>query len=140
MAVVRTIVLATMGVSGGLVVPSMIWTPPLQSPGKGKQLEMYELRQKSPLALAGLRIYHAECLDCHGTKARGTKDNPGLHDPRFQRGQKGRQAFHTLITDGAPHQDLVTVRRLSFNQIEQIARYVKEVRNLDRRRRAENDG
>jgi len=130
MAVVRTIIYASIGIGAGLSLPSMISTPPLRVQPNPEHVAAYELRALSDLAAAGLMIYRAECETCHGGKAGGTRKAPGLGDPRFHNGQAGRRAFHLSVADAGPHRGLADVQRLSFNQIEQVARYVREARGF----------
>lgn len=128
MAVTKSVVYAAIGVSSGLVVPGMFLAPPLTSGNlTPEQRAEYKMREMSSLAIAGMRVYHNTCVSCHGDEGIGTASAPSLQDPRFAGTQSGRQAFHDSLAAGVPHRPLPEIRRLSFNQIEQIARYVREV-------------
>lgn len=127
----KSIAYATFGISSGLVVPGALLTPPLAtgtlSPAEQAR---FELREMSSLAVAGRRVYYGQCAVCHGDDAMGTATAPSLHNARFRKSQSGRQDFHQETLTGKQHRQFPQIRRLSFNQIEQIARYMKELRAI----------
>lgn len=128
MAVVRN----TLLVVGLLAAPTAFVTPPLYAPVSAESLRVQEERNHSPLGLAGKRLYETSCAACHGAKGRGGADGPSLLAPSAA-AQLSGAVFHTAAAGEAKVQR--ASRRssgTSFNELELIARYLREVRDPPR--------
>ncbi|MFK7941538.1 MAG: cytochrome c [Paracoccaceae bacterium] len=128
MSVVRNTFLLSAVVSApALVSPPVLYSEP--NPGHREQLA---LRKLSQLAFAGRHLFARHCADCHGEDGRGTIAGPSLHHEVYKPENLSREAFHQAVTRGVKAQrwafgDMPAVRQLSFNDIELIARYVREI-------------
>ena len=119
------------------VVPAMVFTPPLLSEPNPEHRALLERRNLSQLAYAGMQLFTQHCADCHGAQARGTVAGPNLHADAYHPGNLSRQDFHHAVTQGMPalrggSGGKPGNKDLSFNQIELIARYVRELQRPKR--------
>ena len=125
MGVVRSAFL----VSAALAAPTTVLTPPLRS-GPSDETVAYEVKVLSQLATSGYYLYNRRCWVCHGPGAAGGHA-PSLVQRRFWHDKYPRQEFHTAVRrHGADQHDMTGDRSAtvpSFNEIEQIARYLREV-------------
>jgi mono/diheme cytochrome c family protein len=124
------IVRAALVVSATIAAPTMMLQPPLKSgPGGGDQ--NYAVLRLSPLAIAGHALYRQYCSTCHGEKASGTERGPSLQDGDVATGKFERMTFHLVVRQGrhAPEGKFGSMPAfdLSFNEIEMIGRYLREV-------------
>ena len=95
-------------------------------------MEKHERLQFSQLGIAGLRLFRDNCASCHGDHAKGTSRGPALVRKAYHRESFGKQAFHYAVKHGARQQkwsmgDMPGFPKLSFNQIEKLERYVREL-------------
>ncbi|MEL7468588.1 MAG: cytochrome c [Pseudomonadota bacterium] len=117
-----------------VIAPMMALDGPYET-GDGPSLDMerhHERQMFSQLAIAGMRTYRASCMECHGERAVGTGRGPSLLDPIYHRRALPKREFHAAVSSGTPQQnwrmgDMPGFSKLSFNQIEQIERYVREL-------------
>ena len=128
MSVVRSGLL----VSAALAAPTAFLPPPLKSGPETADPARVERRLISPLGLAGRLLYVENCAECHGADGKGTTQGPSLLHRSYSAAQFSQRAFHETITKGVTAQrwafgDMPALD-LSFNDIEKIARYVREVR------------
>ena len=112
----------------------MLLDQPLKSgPGGGDQ--HYAVLRLSPLATAGQALYRQHCSTCHGEKASGSGRGPSLIDSGLADGKFARMTFHLVVRQGrrAPEGKYGSMPGfdLSFNQIETIVRYLREVAGRD---------
>ena len=133
MSMARTAVVVTAGLS----VPTLMYAPkPLYS-GPGTAVPQdYDYTVLSQLAKAGRNIYMQHCVDCHGDKALGSEKGPSLHQHEYAVRNRSQQSFHEAITKGLRANTYtfgdMPAFRLTYNEIERVARYVREVRRLER--------
>lgn len=113
----------------------LVFEPHLESgPASRYQIEQYQLRRLSQLGQAGSIVYANHCRACHGRRGVGSVQGPPLLDYALVKKHRGRKAFHSAVTNeqdhsyGAHHSR--SAKELSFNEIEQIGRYVREVQSL----------
>lgn len=130
MGVVRNTLILVAVVSGPAIVsPPILYSEP--NPEHRAKLDRNNLSQ---LAYAGKVLFARHCTECHGDDARGTIAGPSLHLDVYRPGNMSRKAFHQAVTQGVRAQrwsfgDMPATRELSFNEIEMIARYVREIQN-----------
>lgn len=132
MSIARTAVV----VSAGLTVPTILYAPkPLYSGPGTASTEEYDYKVLSQLAKSGFTIYERHCQDCHGDRGYGTDRGPNLHHRVYSAGKLSQQEFHEAVVHGVKANKWtygdMPATRLSFNEIERVARYVREVRRLD---------
>lgn len=133
MAVVRS----SLAVAAVITAPAFVFEPHLRSTPNPEKISEYERKRLSQLAQAGADIYDTTCQSCHGQKGFGSNIAPALDRDIFHRGDRIQKEFHMAITDGGDGQGGVhgglPAAGLSFNDIEVVARYVREVRMLETR-------
>lgn len=134
MAGVRAAIL----VSATITAPTLVFEPHLSSTANPAAIEKHEKKRLSQMAQAGLGVFQDNCEGCHGAKAVGTPLGPSLWQKKFQHGHRVQKEFHLALTDGGDqaggmHRGL-PASELSFNEVEQVARYVREVRRIELRR------
>lgn len=126
-----TVVRAGLAVSAALAVPTLMATPHLASTPDADGARRYEARKFSQLAVAGMQLYIAHCEECHGRNAAGTDIGPSLHHKVYQRANLGQRGFHEAISNGVAEQRWsygdMPKTNLTFNEIEQVSRYVRDV-------------
>lgn len=128
MPIVRnTLILAAAVTAPAVVAPPILYFEP--DPDHREKMERQSLSQ---LAYAGKGLYENHCADCHGEEGHGTIAGPSLHDEAYRPKNLTRKAFHQAVTRGVPAQrwtfgDMPANRKLGFNDIEKIARYVREI-------------
>ena len=112
--------------------PTLVATPHLQTTPNAAIVQEHELRVFSQLGRAGRRIFITTCAECHGIKGEGTIAGPSLHHDAYKPDNLNRRDFHRVVTEGVEaHRwsfgDMPGNPSLSFNDIEKIARYVREL-------------
>lgn len=128
------IVRATVAVTAALTVPQAFLTPPLSTGPSDQPPSYVERRNFTPLAQAGKQLYDQQCAECHGGDGGGTLTGPSLKHRAYLGQNLSRQDFHRAVAEGVPATrwtfgDMPGNPHLSFNDIELIARYVREVQN-----------
>jgi len=130
MAIIRTALL----VSSTLAAPTLVMQQPLKT-GPGSADPGYAAERLSPLAVAGHALYRAYCANCHGPEAEGTGAGPSLVDGGIAAGKFERMTFHNVVRQGRPNPERgygpMPAFDLTFNQIELIGRYVREMAGVD---------
>jgi mono/diheme cytochrome c family protein len=131
------IVRAAVAVTAALTVPQAFLPPPLATAPIDRPPSYIELRNLTPLALAGKQLYDQECAECHGSDGSGTLKGPSLKHRAYRSKNLSRKDFHRAVVEGAPANrwtfgDMPGSPHLSFNEVELIARYVREVQNPDK--------
>lgn len=127
---------ATVGslvVGPAIVAPMLAISPPLQSDAalSGKRSTYAVEMNMSGPAMAGRRIFADNCAECHGSQGEGTPAGPALRGAGFS-GQQSR-AFHEAVTgETVPAHAEVSRRSVGFNEIERMAKFLRELQNVDR--------
>lgn len=128
MGVVRnTLIISALVTGPAVVAPPALYVEP--NPQQRARLEQRSLTQ---MGVAGQHLFVENCLVCHGEEGRGTSLGPSLHHDIYKPGALSRRAFHRAVTEGVTAQrwsfgDMPASDALSFNEIELIARYVREI-------------
>lgn len=125
-------------VAASLAAPTFIFEPHLKSSVNREAIEQHEMGMLSQLAQAGAEIYKADCMGCHGEKGVGTGLGPTLWRAEYRNGGRVQKRFHMAVKEGndkqgGTHRGLPATK-LSFNDLETVARYVREVWAYERRR------
>ena len=138
MAALRTAVIMAGSLSAPVAIVSavpMMMDQPLATAGPDEEVTQRQSTLRfSQIAISGQHLFRANCADCHGEDASGTDRGPDLRPAVKNGGRSNRkQMFHSAITNGMSQQnwamgDMPAFPRLSFNQIEQIERYVRELK------------
>ena len=138
MAALRTAIVMTASLSApvGLVagVP-MVLDGPLETGGPVIAVEeQYERRTLSQLAMAGKRLFHDRCADCHGEGAVGSTKGVNLLQEAFHRNRFSKRDFHDTLRPPVVRQATIVSMPhqfpdLQFNQIERLERYVRELQS-----------
>ena len=138
MAEIRTALVMVASLSAPVAIVGtapMLMDQPLATEGPSVDvMARHEMMKFTQMGISGLRLFRANCANCHGEDASGTHRGPdllsvlGTHD----RGQSKR-IFHHAVGKGVPQQnwamgDMPAFPRLSFNQIERLERYVRELK------------
>ena len=138
MAALRTAIVMTASLSApvGLVAGMpMVLDGPLQTGGPVIAVEeQYERRTLSQLALAGKRLFHDRCADCHGEGAIGSAKGVNLLRETYHRERFSKRDFHDTLRPQVIRQASIVrlpheFPELHFNQIEQLERYVRELQS-----------
>lgn len=124
--------------SATIAAPTLVFEPHLSSTANPNVIRDHELKRLSQLAQAGSMIFESDCLGCHGAKGAGSPLGPSLRQEKFERGNHNNKEFHLALFEGGGemagiHQGLPAAE-LSFNEVEQVARYVREVSRIAARR------
>jgi len=124
--------------SATIAAPTLVFEPHLSSTANPTSVQKHELKQLSQMARAGSTVFKNNCQGCHGAKGVGTPLGPSLWQEKFHRGHRVQKEFHLALTGGGEdsgnmHRGLPAAE-LSFNEIEQVARYVREARKIELRR------
>lgn len=135
MGVVRNTLILSAAVTG----PALVAPPILSSAPNPDHRAKMERRQLSQLAYAGKGLFAKYCVDCHGQQGQGTIAGPSLHHEAYKPRNLSRKAFHQAVTQGVKAQrwsfgDMPATKSLTFNDIEMIARYVREIQSPGRYR------
>lgn len=122
----------TLILSAVVTAPALVAPPPLYTKPNQEAQARLERRALTPLGYAGKMLFSSHCAECHGSEARGTIIGPSLHHEYYKPANLSRQAFHLAVTEGVKAQrwsfgDMPGAPLLSFNDIEVIARYVREL-------------
>ena len=138
MPVVRNLFIVSAVVSAP-VGPALVFTPPLYSAPNPEHRESLEKRNLTQLAFAGKILFSEHCAACHGLEGQGTIAGPSLHHDIYKLDNLSRKAFHRAVTEGVPAQnwsfgDMPASAALSFNDVEKIARYIRELQYPSRYR------
>ena len=86
----------------------------------------------SEAALAGEKLFSANCSMCHGSNASGTSQGPPLVHEIYEPGHHGNASFVIAVARGvrAHHWDfgnMPAVPELSIDEIHQVICYVREL-------------
>ena len=138
MAEIRTAIVMAASLSApvGIVATApMVMDQPLATGEPSDEIvQRQETMRFSQIAISGQRIFRAECADCHGEDASGTHRGPDLLSSADSPGRRNeKRMFHHAVANGLPQQnwamgDMPAFPRLSFNQIERLERYVRELK------------
>ena len=125
-------------VAAAIAAPTLVFEPHLHSGVNHAAIEEHELGMLSQLAQAGAAIYKSDCSGCHGEKGDGTGLGPSLWSTEFKDGGRVQKTFHLAVIEGpdkqgGTHRGLPAAKR-SFNDLETVARYVREVSAYEARR------
>ena len=88
--------------------------------------------ERSEAALAGEKLFSANCSMCHGSNASGTSQGPPLVHEIYEPGHHGNASFVIAVARGvrAHHWDfgnMPAVPELSIDEIHQVICYVREL-------------
>lgn len=102
------------------------------------QMSLY-YHKFSSVAHGGFMLYRAACADCHGVSAQGKKDAPALVGGDFSRDYADRAAFHEAFRKArAKHRAagnaVQRAVRADFNDLEMMARFLREFDHWERKR------
>ena len=127
-------VLAVVGL--GVVIALAVFAVPFLDPDSHKPPPGYQgLRFLSQTAQAGYSPYAARCAECHGYGGEGTEAGPALNTAELAGDFRDRPAFHRAVQRGvAAHQDLLGSGP-NFNQVELMAKFLREARLREARNR-----
>lgn len=129
------VVRSSLVITAAIAAPTLVFEPHLSSTPNPAALQEHEHRRLSQLARAGMNIYSVSCESCHGEKASGTSLGPSLWREPYVRGNRAQREFHAALTPdsktGTGMHDTLLPEDLSFNDIEKLARFVREVRQLE---------
>ena len=128
MAVIRN----TLLLSAAVTAPAIVAPPALYVAPNAEGKATLERRALTQLGYAGKQLFQRHCADCHATDGSGTIAGPSLHHEFYLSDNMSRKDFHQAVTEGVPAQrwsfgDMPGTDALSFNEIELIARYVREL-------------
>lgn len=106
---------------------------PLESGPETADLRVIERHQLTQLGFAGREVYRQHCQSCHGAGGQGTTQGPSLLNKTYRSRDFSAQAIHSTIQNGVEarlwdYGDMPALD-LSFNDIELVARYVRELRD-----------
>lgn len=73
----------------------------------------------------GRKLFAGMCVTCHGFEGKGG-DAPSLNRPELDRAPDDA-ALRAVIADGLPERGMPRVRRLTTNEIQQLASYVRSL-------------
>jgi mono/diheme cytochrome c family protein len=124
-------IIAALAVTG-TVAPMAFLPPPLYSSPKTAVAYDPDLNTLSPTGLGGRARYKESCEICHGDRATGTPYGPALKVNGKPSSSQGRKLFHQSVTSDIPahgrvFEDQPPAAEMGFNEIELIARYVREL-------------
>ena len=138
MAALRTAIVMTASLSApiGLVtVAPMVMEGPYKTGGPAVEITQQQERMKlSQLGYAGKRLYLKNCVECHGEEAKGAQRGVSLVSQSYHRENFSKRAFHSAVRPENMEQ-LASIDSshvfpgLSFNQVEQLERYIRELQN-----------
>lgn len=122
-----------------VIIGSAVIMPPLtvQTGGSSELAAKIARATLSPLAEVGRQEYANHCAACHGYDANGTEFAPPLLQPKYMDWARQQVPFHQAVKRGVPegsttHADVPEGKRLHFNSVERIAKYLRELqRHLD---------
>ena len=86
----------------------------------------------SETALAGEKLFNANCALCHGESAAGTTQGPTLIDRIYHPGHHSDFSFRRAVTQGVRQHhwtfgDMLPVATVTADEVEQIICYVREL-------------
>ena len=86
----------------------------------------------SETALAGEKLFNANCALCHGANAAGTEQGPTLIDRIYHPGHHSDFSFRRAVAQGVPQHhwtfgDMLPVATVTADGVEQIICYVREL-------------
>ena len=122
----------TIVVGPAVVAPMLAITPPLASDPELSGIRRtyaVEMKMSGP-ALAGRRTFTENCGACHGDEGHGTATGPALDPASSGFAGVDRRTFHMAVTDGRVREHS-GVAAAGFNEIERMAKYLRELQNVD---------
>lgn len=86
----------------------------------------------SDTALAGEKLFNANCALCHGENAAGTTQGPTLIDRIYHPGHHSDFSFRRAVAQGVPQHHwtfgaMLPVATVTADEVEQIICYVREL-------------
>lgn len=124
-----------LAVTATLSVPVAMSTMPgpLETSSDTANPQLLERHFLTQLGVAGRQVYQAHCQDCHGSNGHGTVMGPSLMHPSYDPARLRQRDFHRAVTEGVQarlwdYGDMPAVQ-LSFNDIELVSRYLRELRD-----------
>ncbi|MEM9139243.1 MAG: cytochrome c [Pseudomonadota bacterium] len=122
---------AGLAVSAVLAAPTLMSTPYLATSTETSVQRRFDPNRFPQLGIAGMHIYNAQCAECHGDDGAGTEQGPSLHHKVYHASKLGQRGFHAAVSNGVAQQrwefGAMPGAALSFNEIEQVARYVRDM-------------
>ena len=138
--IVRTVALAALAVCAALLAAGCGgdddgYAPAQTGPARETQDEApasVTTAERSEAALAGEKLFSANCSACHGSNASGTSQGPPLVHEIYEPGHHGNASFVIAVARGvrAHHWDfgnMPAVEGLSIDEIHQVICYVREL-------------
>ncbi|MEM6548044.1 MAG: c-type cytochrome [Pseudomonadota bacterium] len=113
-----------------VVVGSAVAMPPLTTlPDAAGRATRKEEQRLTGLAQIGSQEYAQTCAACHGGLGEGTARAPTLQRRALLDWPRTQRSFHAHFGGkGAVHGGLAYREGLGFNEIERIAKYLREAR------------
>ena len=118
---------------GLVAVAPMIADGPLKTGEPAVEVAVqHERRQLSQLGYAGKMLFRQNCVECHGEEAKGSRRGTSLVTATFHRENFDKRSFHRAVREGESQQVASlgmehAFSDLSFNQVEQLERYLREL-------------
>ena len=129
---------AALAVTATLSVPvAMSNLPgPLTSGPETADPRIIERHRFTQLGFAGREVYRAQCEACHGPEGKGSIKGPSLLHNAYDPKKLSPRGFHSAVSNGVQarlwdYGDMPAIE-ISFNDIELVARYVRELRDPSR--------
>lgn len=129
---------AALAVTATLSVPvAMSQLPgPLATGPETADPRIIERHRFTQLGFAGRQVYRAQCEVCHGPEGKGTIQGPSLLNKAYGPKKFSSQQFHSAVSNGVEarlwdYGDMPAIE-IPFNDIELVARYVRELRDPSR--------
>ena len=123
-------------VSAALAAPTAVLPPPLESGPETADPSRLERRVLTQVGIAGRLLFQENCAQCHGSDGRGSVNGPSLLHRDYAPDRLSQREFHKAVTNGVPATkwtfgDMPAIA-LGFNDIELIARFIREVRDPEK--------
>jgi len=121
-----------------VIVAALFFATPFLVPGEVAPAPGYQgVRFLSETAQAGHETFRDNCASCHGYGGEGTADGPPLITAEMSGDFRDRPAFHRAVERGvAAHRGLLAgTGEAGFNDVELMAKFLREVRQREARNR-----
>ena len=124
--------LLPIAIGGFLLFGVGLFVVPMLRPAATTTTISVTVPKLSPLALEGEAAFNANCSQCHGKNAGGTKAGPPLVFEIYNPGHHGDEAFYRAVKRGSPQHhwpfgNMPPRPGVSDKQIAAIVRYVREL-------------